>query len=208
MSGANSAQQEKTEGRGKALGYVRGKDKKAWVGAIVHLISWPLANNGLTGTPDILESRTDARGRFSAQILIGRGYTVWAQSEPDEHGALRATQVAENVQVQVPMMLEERKKTLAPRSFDLSNRKSWAEYEPLHFRFIDLTANQRVVELTVEDETCTVPPFVGNRAVLRVTGSGAKGRVVPICEHSIRPNLDYLQVFKTTYAGIENSVSK
>ena len=68
--------------RGKALGELRNKDGKPWVGVKVFLVSWPVPDNLRIGSPDTVTTRTDERGRFRAQIIEGRAYMVWAQSRP------------------------------------------------------------------------------------------------------------------------------
>jgi hypothetical protein len=57
--------------RDKALGEVRNKDGKLWVGAKVCMVSWPEPGS-FWGKPDRVEVQTDDHGRFRAQILEGR----------------------------------------------------------------------------------------------------------------------------------------
>lgn len=123
--------------RAKALGEVRNKGGKAWAEAKVFLVSWPVSGNIHVGSADTLEIRTDERGRFRAQILEGRYYTVWAQGKPDPDGNLRVSNVAEQVIPQVPVLLKERKELVAPQKVRIEGLDKWADHKPFRGRVVD-----------------------------------------------------------------------
>ncbi|MHC5071515.1 MAG: carboxypeptidase-like regulatory domain-containing protein [Planctomycetota bacterium] len=130
--------------RGKALGEVRGKDGKPWVGATVFLRSWPLPENIRVGSPDVVETRTDERGRFRARILEGRQYTVWAQGQPDADGKVRLSNVVEQVVVQMPVLLYAAKEPVAPRKAMITGLDKWSDYQPFRIRLVDEISSPRV----------------------------------------------------------------
>jgi len=163
--------------RGKALGEVRDKDRKPWVGVKVLLVSWPVPDNLRVGSPDTVETRTDERGKFRAQILEGRTYSVWAEGERGDDGSLRVSNVAGQVIPQVPVLLKERKEAVSGRTVRLEGLEKWEGYKPLRFRLVD-AAGPRVLSLQVGDGgECKLPPVIGVRATLEVLATGPHGDI-------------------------------
>ncbi|MHC4078289.1 MAG: peptidase associated/transthyretin-like domain-containing protein [Planctomycetota bacterium] len=162
--------------RGKALGEVRGKDGKPWVGARVFLRSWPLPKNIRVGSPDVVETRTDERGRFRARILEGRQYTVWAQGQPDADGKVRLSNVVEQVVVQMPVILKAAQEPVAPRKAMITGLDKWSDYHPFRVRLVDEIGNPRVLPVQVDkDGKCQVPVIIGKAGAVEVLATGPQG---------------------------------
>ncbi|MHC4919352.1 MAG: carboxypeptidase regulatory-like domain-containing protein [Planctomycetota bacterium] len=164
--------------RGKALGEVRGKDGKPWVGATVFLRSWPLLENIRVGSPDVVETRTDERGRFRARILEGRQYTVWAQGQPDADGKVRLSNVVEQVVVQMPVLLYAAKEPVAPRKAMITGLDKWSDYQPFRIRLVDEISSPRVLPVQVDKNgKCQVPVIIGKTGAVEVFATGPQGDI-------------------------------
>ncbi len=160
--------------RGKALGEVRNKDGKPWVGAKVCLVSWPVPDNFRIGRPDRVETRADERGRFRARILEGRSYTVWAQGEQGAGGTLRLSNVQTDVVPQVPVLLEEQEQAARGSGIRITGLEEWAEYKPLRLRLVDANGPRELALEIGEDGRCRLPPRIGG-STLEVLATGPHG---------------------------------
>ncbi|MEZ5990594.1 MAG: hypothetical protein R3F30_16070 [Planctomycetota bacterium] len=87
-------------------GKVETVDGEPWVGATVHLMSWPHWEYAGLGECDQLELVTDERGRFFGEILQHRTYMVWAY-ERNESGGWRVTPSMDLVRSGEPVVLHE-----------------------------------------------------------------------------------------------------
>lgn len=157
--------------RAKAFGIVRAIDGRPWPGATVHLLSRTVPSTEGAGGVDEVVVRSDARGRFRANVLTGRPYTVWARGEPRE-GRYPVTNVVENVFPSVPVVL--RGKSLVPvLRLAVLGLDAWREGGPLRCRLVAETANVVVRELALDEHGVGVaPPLPLDTVVLEVLGAG------------------------------------
>lgn len=155
--------------RGKVFGMVRQADGQPRAGATVQLLSRPFPEDERIGLPDAIETRTDERGRFRAQIIEGRPYSAWATS-PEPDGGSWVTSVQERVFPSVPVILDETIITPAI-TVQFAGLGRWTDRRPLRCLAISDTTNVHVVELAVDEQgRVELPPWPGERIELALLG--------------------------------------
>ena len=171
LVGAVDAQDDGVSLRGRAIGEVRTRENRAWVGAEVVLVSRPVPHAVHLGEEDRVVAVTDERGRFFAPVLGSRAYTAWAWGEVTD-GGREATQVVDRVFAERPILLRAERR-LARRSVRLANTAPWASCAPLELRVVDGTVNRQVTWLPVgEADAVELPFLVGAEAWVDVFGKG------------------------------------
>lgn len=106
---AQTTQAKDADLRGKLRGVVRDIDGKNVANAVVELWLRPCANYVPIGPQDSVETKTDARGRFSASILRGYAYSAVATWTAGD-GEARQSKLHEGCWADALVRLEQRKK--------------------------------------------------------------------------------------------------
>lgn len=159
--------------RDVALGEVRDGAAQPWAGVEVVLVSRSIPADPDVGEEDRVVVVTGANGRFRASVLCGRPYSVWARGAGDMLGR-RATDVAERVFAQMPVVLHETRR-LQPRRLVVRGRQAWEHIEPMTVRVVDGTENRQVSWHALDaDGSVTLPESVGAEVLLEVIGSDRK----------------------------------
>jgi hypothetical protein len=125
--------------RATAKGVVRAVDGSIWPSAHVELISRPLGRVESAGDVDVLRVDSDARGRFSVDLLRGRTYTAWAHGD-DGEVSTRVSSSDSTVRVGPLIRLRE----ISPCArLDLQIRgiDKWKYKPPLRYRFAAMADN-------------------------------------------------------------------
>jgi len=155
---ARSRADDLSELRGRVIGRVKDRDGNPWAGAFVTLLSRPWPSNERIGKPDLVRLVSDARGRFEARILLGRPYSVWAHSAPED-GTYRTTGVKEGVFPNVVTVLEEARQLRVQQRLRIHGLERWKRRAPFRFQLVSPTENVHVVPLDVSKSgECSVPP--------------------------------------------------
>lgn len=140
-------------------GSVELQDGAPWAGATVHLLSRPLALDERIGKPDELQIRTDAKGRFTAQLLVGRSYLAWAV-EPIDGDRLRISRPAEQVLAGQPLTLE-LDGEIARRKLRFEGLDSWRARGEVVARVLTTTVPSVVVETVLTGDEWLLPALPG-----------------------------------------------
>lgn len=160
-------QAAKDPDRGTVLGWVEDERGAKRAGATVVLISRPVPARFDIGVLDRVVVETDASGRFRAECLRGRGYSVWAHW-PDGDVQM-TTAVAEDVVPGPPVRLREAEPFAAPKlTFD--GFDAWADQAPLSVVASCYTRNHFRATLEVVEGRATMPLLPGVAWKVEVRG--------------------------------------
>ncbi len=116
----------------------------AVTGADVTLVWSPPGGSGC-GPADIVEARTDARGRFIVKLLAQETYSAWALGAAGEGGVRPVSAIAEGVAAggEVELRLD---RTAAPFRITLRNTDAWAGIGPFSVQVAPAALNVRLLE--------------------------------------------------------------
>ncbi|MFN3242106.1 MAG: hypothetical protein ACE37K_11385 [Planctomycetota bacterium] len=131
------------------------------------MISRPVPARFDIGVLDHVVVQTDAGGRFRAECLRGRGYSVWAHW-PDGDVQMM-TAVAENVVPGPPVRLHEAEPFAAPK-LTFGGFEAWADEAPLTVVASCYTRNGYRATLEVVDGSATMPMLPGFAWKIEVRG--------------------------------------
>lgn len=166
--------------RGRAFGLVRDREGKPWASAQVTLLSRPLPSIEQVGSEDRIEVVTDDRGRFRANVLPNRPYSVWAiQSTGDVY---RHTDIAENVFPNVAVILEEAGDPRPTVRLTVQGMEAWENAGPLRFQVVGSAINRTIEELSLDNNgELLIPPLAGPSNMIEVYSAGGQ----PLLEHLV-----------------------
>ncbi|MFQ5506035.1 MAG: hypothetical protein ACE5F1_14740, partial [Planctomycetota bacterium] len=169
-SATPDGQAERAAARKRASGVVRRVDGTPWVGARVTLISRPFVPDPRLGVVDRIEAKTDARGRFRAEILLGRVYDAWAL-ETLAGNRYRCSAIQTRIMAGVPIRLEEQKEDRIQVRVRLAALERWKDRAPLRLIARSSNAHCVFVPLTLDTRgEARLPPLPGRTARVEVRG--------------------------------------
>ena len=128
--------------RDRGFGRVTDKDGKPWVGAEVHLMHRPHASIADPKFGDTLLLKTDAKGLFKAQLLVGAAYSAWAIGPVEADGSYRITALKTDAVLRSPILLKEGNRQYVRKVRPVPH-ESWNGHEPLRWR-ASIEGNQRI----------------------------------------------------------------
>ena len=158
--------------RGRAFGLVRDRDGEVWRSARVTLLSRPLPSIEQIGSADRIDVVTDERGRFRADVLPNRPYSVWAvQWVGDRY---RHTNIAENVFPNVPVILVEAGDPRPVRSLRIAGTEAWKNNAPLRAQVVGTANNAWITPLDLDaGAEALLPAMAGSECTVELyTESG------------------------------------
>ena len=112
--------------------------------------------------PDLVEVRTDDKGRFRAPLLPARPYSAYATWRSNDAPAGSA--VHEHATAGAFLALRQQSSALVDLRIRVDGQKPWAKHGPLRFRVFPHVANMRAIPLAAsKDGTVPIPPMPGSR---------------------------------------------
>ncbi len=167
--------------RDMVFGMVRSADGAPVPGARVELLSRPFGDLPAVGVADCVTATTDERGRFRAQILLGRAYTAWASIDDD--GGVRVSAPQEAVFPHDSVVSDLSAPAAGLRAIEVEGLAAWAGHGPFHWR-IEVESDNRIVAAGAldADGTSHVPALPRASADLMVLGDDG----LPICSKRLR----------------------
>ena len=153
-------------------GRVRDSKGEPWCGARVVLVSNPVPGAAPRmpdiAPSDVVETVSDDRGAFRAELIPGRTYTAWAVSQVDE-GRFRATAVANDVAPGVPLSLDEDAGTHVQQRVRIEGGAAWKGNGPLRYLLRAAGHDELVLEGDIDDgKTIELPPTAGTYVQVEV----------------------------------------
>lgn len=154
--------------RGRLVGRARTHDGKPWKNAIVTLLSRPFPASEQIGKSDLLCVRSDERGAFRAQLILGRAYSVWAHSAA-VNGEYTASKVHEGVLAGLPVRVVELPDKRLQLRVAFRGLSRWDKHGPLRVQAVSRSENVHVVPMEVDTAgTVLFPPLPHTRTALEI----------------------------------------
>lgn len=174
--------------RAKALGVLRDADKMPWVGARVTLVSYPAPEVPSAGEVDRLVVTTDQRGRFRADVLRNRRYSVWGGQ------GRRVTEVAEGLVAGVPVLLSEAP-TVEAKPCRVNGLEAWKQQGPVRVQVLFGTQNLHLVELALDEQGgFLLPAVAGTECTIEVVDATGLPRMIKELALPLDPELELVQI--------------
>ena len=104
-----------------------------------------------TDEADIIETKSDERGRFRAAALRGRSYSLWARSQPEAGRYTGVQSRPRDVTAGLPVQLEQTAKPLHVRTIRIDNVESWKHEAPLRVTTLSLLENIVIRDLELDE---------------------------------------------------------
>jgi hypothetical protein len=143
--------------RQPAFGTVADAAGKPVAGAEV-VLWWTPIGEGLGPATDRVTATTDARGRFTAQLLPCRSYSAFARGAVQQDGSAQVSVVREgaaaHAQLSFALAFAAKRRTAR-----LHGAEAWADEGPLRLVAVPSAANTMAVALPLLDGSAAVPPL-------------------------------------------------
>ena len=151
---------------------LRRADGSSWAGATLHFVSRVVGPHHELPFADIVQAKSDERGRAQAQLLPGRGYSVWAHGDPDHERRYLVSHVEEGVRA--GDVVRVRAKAEPQRQFELEidGLDAWRERGEVTATLLSTElAHRWQVELPLDDERILLPPGPGPSLFVQLRSS-------------------------------------
>jgi len=146
--------------RERLAGRIRGGDGKPWANATVTVFSGPSRQFPEIGRTDRIVVATDKNGRFRAEVLTRRSYSVWASKDGKLTSVVRAS-------ARQTISLDEQDEQPLRLTLEVYGLQSWAEHGKPRVVVVDMPGRSHEIRLD-RDGKAVLPELPGEFASLEV----------------------------------------